>query len=197
VAREQDEGTVAVPDADITSRVSAGSLAALLAVAAERPTPDEADEGGETVEETLDRLLAGRLPLPPGAADELAAALGRTREKLLALAGRTVGDLLLDPQTDPAVLRFLKEYGRERASWGETDAECAAGTIVYCAAIAGGLTFHKQKITSFPYAGLAAELAKLLRKECVPAPFTQLFAEAVAVCRAQERLDIEQQRIRT
>ena len=172
-------------ETDITSRMNAEGLAALLTVAADSPPQDQPPHTHNTVQDALDSLLAGKLPLTSDAAAELSAVLGRTTENLLAAADRTLRDLLLDPQTDLAVLRFLKEYARERSSWSESDAERAAGVVIYCAAIANALIFHSRKITSYSHADLAAELAKLPDKACVPHELKERFRRAITICESK------------
>jgi hypothetical protein len=173
-------------EADTTFRLSVEKLTDLIAVVASGAGQEAGRGLTETVPGALNALLGGQPPLSADVVRDLSQALELPEETLQTAASTSIQDLVLDAQTEVGVLRFLKEFGKERSAWGETFAERAAGTVLYCAAIASSLVFHDERISSFADVDLAAELYKLTRKACIPGRLRCLFDQAIAVCKAAD-----------
>ena len=138
---------------------------------------------GRTLSDVLHDMLKSELPLDPTSPDSLPAVLNWPPDEVLAAAGRTMSDLLLDSRTDLAVLKTLKDYGKELARRGQPGMKQAAATAIYYAVIASALVFHGHKITKYSYRSLQEAYAELEQKPWVSSGLKDLFRRALAVCR--------------
>ena len=137
--------------------------------------------------EPLLKMLAGKLPLDPAIPDSLPAVLNRPCDEVLPAAGRTITDLLLDSKTDLSVIKAVKDYAKELARRGGTDAQEAAATAIYYAAIASALVFHGHKITQHSYEKLHKAYAELGEKPWGSSELKDLFRKAREVCHQRKR----------
>ncbi len=92
-----------------------------------------------------------------------------------------MSDLLLDSETDLAVFKVLKDYSKELARPGNTEARQAAATVIYYAAIASALLFHGEEATQQSYVKLHETFGDLEEKKWVPPQLKNLFRDAKAV----------------
>ena len=92
---------------------------------------------------------------------------------------------LLDPGTPVTALRTLKDDSKAMARRDASQADRAAATTVYYAAIASALVFHDHKITGQAYGQLHEGLSTLGAKPWVPAGIKSLFAKAREICRVR------------
>jgi len=167
---------------DTTFGLGMQQLADLLAMVAAGPERENGAPDEQTVGEALQKLLGEKLALTADVERGLASVVGRDRAKLLLAAGRSIGDLLLDPETDPALLHLLKEQRKAAISGGGSEEQRLAEKVAYFTAIASALVHHGRKITSYSYARLADDLTTLARKECLPRDVQSLLGNAAAVC---------------
>jgi len=92
-------------------------------------------------------MLDSKAPLDPAMADPVAALPNRPFDEVLAIAHRTMNDFLLNSGAGLAVIKALKDYGKELfRSEGRTDKQGAAPLVCYTV-IASALVFHRHKIT--------------------------------------------------
>lgn len=166
-----------------TWQLDADQLARLLGIGEDHELPDDEAAVDELTAELLRRRFAGAIPFDPTSATTLNVVLGRTSTSL----AETVGEALLDPQTDMAVLLQIKSWGKQLANRerGRPNRapEYTVGLTVYYAAIAGALVFHDEKITEYSFSDLAASLEKLVGKRWLAPVLGDLFARAVRVCK--------------
>jgi hypothetical protein len=138
--------------------------------------------------ELLRDRLAEPLPLDPTAARTLSAALSYVLKQFAPFVGCSVGTLLLDPNTDPLVIRQIKDRYRERAESCTSELERQVATVIYYAAIASALLFHEQalfsedRITMFSYKELEEHFSQLLDIHWLTADLASLFKKAHAIC---------------
>jgi len=168
---------------ETTYGLSPERLARLLALGLQND--DDQDEllATGTPAEALRKMLARELPLDPAMPDSLPAVLNRPCEEMLAAAGQTMSDLLLDPTSDLTVIEALKDYAKKLVRQGGTEAKQAAATAIYYAAIASALVFHQHKITQHLYEKLHQAYTDLDQKPWIPSELKDLFRRADAVCR--------------
>jgi hypothetical protein len=102
------------------------------------------------------------------------------------LAGRSVRDLLLDPDTDLGVLRRLKTLYKEQNAMAANRPEQDVATTLYYAAVAAGLAYHHRRLSSYSSSELAKALADLSRKSWVAQDLKALFNKAGQVCKKSE-----------
>ncbi|MBL7188459.1 MAG: hypothetical protein ISS70_19200 [Phycisphaerae bacterium] len=149
-------------------------------------TGTDADSGDltpdETREELLGRRLAGSLPPTPKQANDLAVFVGEFQE-LLPLQGRALGEVILDEETELDVLVEIKEYGKTLSTAIDSEADREVGLTIYYAAIAGGILFHDQRITSYSFAVLANALEAFVEKRWMNPKLARHFAKARKACR--------------
>jgi len=167
---------------DTTYGLSPERLARLLAIGLQSRDGQNNPAAGRTPAEIAREMLASKLPLDPDASDSLPAILNRACKDLLALSHRTISDLLLHPNTDLAVIKTLKDYGKELVRLRRRETEQAAATVIYYAAIASALVFHRQKITDHSYPKLRKAYAKLGETPWIPSRLKNLFRKAQALC---------------
>jgi len=171
---------------DTTYGLSPERLARLLAIGLQGRDGENNPYAGRTPAEIVREMLASKLPLDPDASDSLPAILNRACKDLLALSHRTISDLLLHPNTDLAVIKTLKDYGKELVRLRRRETEQAAATVIYYAAIGSALVFHGQKITDHSYPKLRKAYAKLEESPWIPDELKDLFRKARTVCREEE-----------
>jgi len=135
----------------------------------------------------LQQRLADPLDVDKSYVDSVSATLGRSCEELQPIAGRPLGDVLLDPTTSLATLEMLKEYGKGLSRrWDEGTEHVVAATI-YFAAIASALVSHGCKITTRSYRDLADLLRILMNDRWITPELGGLFDSARTICEANKR----------
>jgi hypothetical protein len=163
-------------------KLSPDQLARLLSMGLK--TTDRKKGGGSnpTAAQVLKDILSGELPLDPSQPDSLPTVLNWPPDQVLAAAGSSMSDLLLDSSTDLAVFKTLKEYAKGLIRRGGPDAKQAAATVIYYAAIAGALVFHNRRVTDHSYEKLHGAYEKLVRKPWIPDELKDLFKRARIIC---------------
>ena len=147
-----------------------------IGLEADLQAPSHPDEQKESL---LRARLAGTLPLEKEVLDALPIVAGQ----LLPLGGGSVGRALLDADTPLEILQKIKDYGKKLALARKSEAEHAAATTVYFAAIASALLFHGNRITSYSYRALAEHFGTLTGKRWMDPKLARHFAKARRKCR--------------
>ena len=138
---------------------------------------------GPTLSELLQEILSSDLPLDPTSPDSLPVVLNWPSHEVLAVSGRTIGELLLDCWTDLAVIKTLKDYAKELVHHGPTGSKQTVVTAIYYAAIANALVFHQHRITKYSYHRLEEAYTELEHKPWISSELKELFRKARTVCR--------------
>ena len=155
-----------------TSRLHPVRLARLLAIGEEDAALLPASRARLSAEACLLEWLSS---VPPSD--------GRSRlQSVPAATERTVRDLLFDSKTECGVLIAVKEDAKRRTGRAAGQAERAAATAVYYAAIAAALLYHGRRITRHSYKSLSEGLAKLADKTWVPSDLCRLYGQARRAC---------------
>lgn len=131
--------------------------------------------------ELLHDILAEAVPLSDFAQHKL----DKLKQTIDALSSESVGKLLLDPETNIALIRQIKDYGRKLSSRAESKAERHVSNTIYYGAIASAMIFHKVRITRFSNAYLAESFHKLADQQWIPEHLRSLFAESRKQCQEQ------------
>lgn len=168
---------------DTTSALSGDRLARLLKLGVEGADTGQGMPMNPLPEEVLDELLSKEVSLEAEVGYSLPSVLGRSCSEMRPCVGRTLGEVLMDPETDVVALRTLKDYGKKLVGASGSKAEQAGATTVYYAAIAGALVCHGQRITRYSYRELDENLAKLEGKAWLPHELKSLFQRAQEMCR--------------
>ena len=149
----------------------------------------------ERLEFLCDRL-AEPIPLDPNAARMLSAALSHVLEKFAPFVGFSIRAMLNEPNTDPSVIRLIKDKYREKAESSPSDLERQVATVIYYAAITSALLFHEKalfredKITTFSYKELETHFSQLLENRWLTPELVNLFKKAHTIC-SEKKENIE------
>jgi len=170
---------------ETTSGVSPRRLARLLALGVQHGSNNPG--GGRTPAGVLQEILDTQLPLDSTLPNSLAAVLNWTSDEVLSAGGRTIRELLLDPETHLVVIKTLKDYGKGLVRRAGPNAKETAATVIYYAAIASALVFHGRRITQHSYRTLYEAYTELRRRSWVPSELKDLFEKARRICRERKR----------
>jgi len=143
-------------------------------------TPGEIDQ--QKADMLSDRL-SDTLPLYYSTNQKPASKLRRMGQTIAALAGEPVGKLLQDPETDIAIIRMTKDYGRKLSASAKSETEHHAANTIYYAAIAHALVYHDLKITKYSYEDLQQSFCQLSKEDWIPRDLRELFAKASEYCK--------------
>ena len=157
-------------------------LASLLSIGIREEAKEGEAQDAQTMREWLRNGLASQLPLDTADAGSLPVVLGRPCPELMALAGRSLGEVLLDPQTDLSVLKTIKEYGKTLSARASKGPSRAGAVAIYYAAIASAVLFHHEKITEHSYKSLARSFQMLIEKPWMAPELVGLFIEVRKAC---------------
>lgn len=171
---------------ETTYGASSEGLSRLLPIGVEKPHAGENPGSDPTPAELLQKILTDKLPLDPAVPHSLPAVLKWPGHELLAASGHTMAHLLLSSETDLAVIKTIKDYGKELVRRGASDCERAAGTAIYFAAIASALVFHQERITQHSNEKLHEAFSKLQQKPWIPSELGNLFQWAREKCDQQK-----------
>jgi hypothetical protein len=167
---------------ETTYGLSPEQLARLLAMGLHQEDNAESGEESTTNSDMLQDLLMSELALDPEMPESVPVVLKRPCEELSDVAGQTLSQVLLSPQTDLAVIQTMKDYGKALSRRGAGEAGRAGAIVVYYAAIASALVFHAHKITQHSYQTLREAYVELEQKPWVPPELRDLFRRAKAAC---------------
>jgi len=98
------------------------------------------------------------------------------------LHGKTLGEVLLSPESNLDLIRAIKECSKTLSVTLDSQTETALARTVYFAAIAAALVHHDMKITQNSYETLAESLAMLIEKPWMAPELVELFAQARRIC---------------
>ncbi len=144
----------------------------------------EADANGS------DTALAAHLreqltcALPKGSLlfDALIMMLGRLGCDVRSLAGRSLLDVLLSPQSDIGLLQAIKDCSKKLSVSLDSKIDAMLATTVYYAALAGALVHHDRKITQYSYKVLSHSFAIFAARKWMVPELAELFVRAGQMC---------------
>ncbi len=146
---------------------------------AEGPGPDYVSSGADLLQERLAEHLPSELPqLGPLSKDW--EPFGRTISGALGLSLR---ELLLASDTDPGVLRQVKDYAAILSNSAPSADERQVANVIYYAAIGSALLHHGHMLTEFSRDELYVSFSRLAEVPWIAPEFVQLFAAAAGACR--------------
>ncbi len=167
---------------DTTYGLSPEKLGRLLAMGLKNGDAEDGLGSGHTTGEVLQDMLSRELPLDPTIPDSVPAVLNPPCDELIPATGSTIRDILLSSRTDLAVVKTVKDYGKQLARRGGSEAAQAAATVLYYAAIAAALVFHQHKISQHSYQKLDKAFTELEQKPWVSPELKGLFQKAQGIC---------------
>ncbi len=167
---------------DTTFGLTPERLSRILAMGLKNGDGQDDAEVNRAPVQALQGMLSRKVTLDAAEPESLPAILNRPCDELSAITGRTISELLLDSETDLAVIKTLKDYGKELVRRGAPEARVSAATAIYYAAIASALVFHGHKITRHSYPRLREAYVKLEQEPWMSHELKDLFRRARAVC---------------
>ena len=170
-----------------TRGARARDLSRLLAVGAEGPAQEGQEASEEAVAELLQVRFARPLPLDKDTVDSVPAILGRPFEGAELLDGQLLRKILLSQHLPLPLVEVVKDYGKGLCLRWPSGAEHGVAVVIYYAAIANALVYHKEKITELGWADLHRFFGVLVDEKRLPEDISTLLAEAQGVCAAEKR----------
>lgn len=102
------------------------------------------------------------------------------------LADKSLRDILLDPDSDIAVLGALSDHTERLSSSTKSEAESAIAVIVHFAVRASLLVYHDKTSEDFSCENLAESFGDLVTRKWIPADLKGLFWQAHKTCQAKQ-----------
>ena len=160
---------------ETTYGLSPEQLAHLLAMGLHQEDDQGSGEGSRTNSDMLQHMLMSELPLDPAMPESVPVVLKRPCEELSDVVGQTLSQLLLNSQTGFEVIQTLKDYAKALSRRGTQQPKHGAAAVIYYAAIASALVFHRHKITRHSYETLREAFSQLAKKNRVSTELGELF----------------------
>lgn len=166
-------------DKDMTSKLSPDQLADLLAITFDAPSNESNEAVTDTNAQLIEAQLVGTLALDTTVLDNLPTVIAQLDKDIFGGGSETLGNVLTDPRSDIRIIKKIKRYAKSIGSQENSEAEHTVAIVLYYAAIANALLFHKTKITAHSHRTLKAEFNKLSVKPWMSKELARLFTEAV------------------
>ena len=173
---------VEMKDKKSTYGLSLDQLADLLAVGIDEPGFVDKISDDTAIAAALHNWLVRSLPQDASLLDSLLVIMGRLGCGMNALVGKSVGKILLDPQTDIGILQAIKTYGKKLSYTVDSPAENAIAITLYYAALANALVHHDEKISQQTYDTLGQAFDVLIEKKWMTPELTEMFSQARRIC---------------
>ena len=166
-----------------TSGLSPKRLAKLWNIGsdADQAQPDMDESSRKT--ELLRDLLAAALPSPQYKHKSRLACKPDVLSVVNSITDKTIEELVRNPDSDVALLRKIKEYGKKLSDNAGVKSESHAAIVIYYAAIASALVFHDKRITKFSYKDLGDYFHRFDKEKWIPEGLRSLFSRAAEYCR--------------
>jgi hypothetical protein len=140
----------------------------------------------ERIAALLHDQLSAALPKGSFLLDSLLVTMGRLGCDTRSLAGKSLGEVLLDPRSDIGLLQAIKDYSKELSCSLVSEAETVVATTIYYASLASSLLHHNKKLTQYSYKALAQRFAMLIEKKWMAPQLVKLFTRAIKVCQEKK-----------
>jgi len=160
-------------------------MAALFSLGRAEPNPTEQRSDDADMGAFLHEQLTCVLPKGSVFCDVLVTMMSGMGYDTRPLAGRSLGEVLLSPQSDVHLLVTVKECSKAISSALDSPSEVALATTIYYASLAVALVHHNRKITRHTYDTLDESFSLLIEKDWMTPALTELFARARSVCQSR------------
>jgi len=160
-------------------------MASLFSMSVGEPDPSDEEGEREQMAALLQEQLASALVKRSLLFDTLVMMLDQQGHDTRFLAGTSLGEVLLSPQSDIALLQGIKNCSKKLSERLNSQAESALATTLYFAALASALVHHDRKITQHSYEKLDESFALLIEKRWMDQGLAELFSRARRICEAR------------
>ncbi|MHC4543938.1 MAG: hypothetical protein ACYTDW_03690 [Planctomycetota bacterium] len=158
-------------------------LADLFSIGVEKADSTDGISDDKTIAGLLCGQLTSALPKDSFLLDSLLMMMGRLGCDTRALAGKSLGEILLDPGSDIGLLQAIKDYSKKLSCGLVSETETAIAITIYYAILASSLIYHDKKITQYSYEALGQSFAMLTKKKWMTPELKKLFSRARNICR--------------
>jgi len=157
-------------------------MASLFSMGAGDPDPSDEKGDSERMAALLQEHLASALARRSLLLDALLMMMGQQDYDARLLAGKSLGEVLLSPQSDIALLQGIKDCSKRLSGTLDSEAEAVIAKTLYFAALASALVYHDRKITQSSYEKLEESFALLIEKKWMAEELKMLFSRAKHIC---------------
>ena len=154
----------------------------LLSLGLESEPAEDSTDIDEKKADLLYDVLSHPMPVDKSVVNSLPTALRGLCQRLHAVAGEPLGDLLQNPDRNISVIKEIKECAKQSGTSAKSEIESDIFLVIYYAGIANALLFHNQKITQHSYKDLEQFLCSFTKKDWVLEELTDLFTKAQEYC---------------
>jgi len=154
--------------------------------------PDPVGGNDEGMAGLLREQLSCVLPRGSLLFDALVMMMGRLGCDVQSLAGRSLLEVLLSPQSDLGLLQAIKDCSKKMSFSLDSKMEAALATTIYYAALASALVHHDRKITQYSYDALDRSFTTFAAKKWIAPELAALFLRAGGICRDKRGADESQ-----
>jgi hypothetical protein len=174
-----------IMDKQSTYGLKLEQLANLFSVAAEEENHMGDFHDEKAAAGLLQNQLSKTLPKDSLLLSSILKMLDQPGSNTKSLAGKSLLEVLLNPKSDADLLQAIKDNSKNLSRNSASEAEMAAATIIYYAALAGLLIYHEKKITQYSYDALAESFALLMEKKWIAGELAELFSHARRICESK------------
>jgi len=165
-------------DKDMTSDLSPDQLADLLGITFDAPSSESNDAVTDNNAQLIEAQLVGTLALDTTVLDNLPTVIGQLDKDVFGGGGETLGKVLTDPGSDMETIKKIKRYAKSISSQKNSEGERTVAVVIYYAAIANALLFHKVKITAHSDETLKTQFQKFSGRPWMSKELARLFTNA-------------------
>jgi hypothetical protein len=169
-----------------TFGLHAGKLAHLFGLGAGQDPDGEGPDHTPNEAELLRERLGERLPNGLWSLGQLSREWERFDRTVNSVLGLPLRELLIQPDTDPALLGQVKDYAARLSTSAQSRGHKQVANVIYYAAIASALLHHDHILTEFSHSELHRAYSTLAEVQWVTPELAHLFAAAASVCAAKE-----------
>jgi len=142
----------------------------------ESPGPVSHTAMGDLLDQYLDTAVTAN----PEATEKLTSVLMHVYREIASHTRCSVRDCLLDAGTPVPILKEIKKHHKQVANTSRSEAERQVATVVYFAAIASALVFHRERITSYSNNEFAQAINRLSDESWIAPKIKALLQRASA-----------------
>jgi len=170
---------------DTTSGLGSDKLAQLLRLGADEQNVGDPEDSERQKARQLAALLNRSVPAKAVVIQTLPAIMQQVCQALESLSTSHMDEVLLDPNSDVAVIEPIKSYAKQLTKSASTDVEREVALVLYYAAIASALVFHNKHITKNSTAKLGKSFKRLSALAWVDKKIVGLLKDATTLCAKQ------------
>lgn len=171
-------------DKELTWNLGPDQLADLLGITFDARSDEGDDDAADTGAELIEAQLVGTLALDTAVLNNLPTVIAQLDKDIFGGGGETLGRVLTDPSSDIKTIKKIKRYAKNAGSEKKSESERTVAGVIYYAAIANALLYHKVKIRTHSGRTLQNAFENLSVKPWMSKELAGLFAKALKAIEA-------------